>query len=61
VKDYLSSKGYMYKDIDVSKNSAGLRDMIGKTGLQSVPQIWINNQPVVGFDRAKIDRLLQAK
>ncbi len=59
VKDYLKAKGFVYKDIDVSKDSAGLRDMIRKTGQQSVPQLWINNQPVVGFDRAKIDRLLQ--
>jgi glutaredoxin len=29
-----------------------------KTGQQGVPQMWIDNQPVVGFDQAKIDRLL---
>jgi glutaredoxin len=58
VKDYLRSKGFNYKDIDVSRDDAGLRDMIRKTGQQSVPQLWINNQPVVGFDRSKIDRLL---
>ncbi|HNQ43054.1 MAG TPA: glutaredoxin domain-containing protein [Candidatus Cloacimonadota bacterium] len=59
VKDYLKSKGLTYKDIDVSKNSAALNDMIKKTGQQGVPQIWINNHPVVGFDRAKIDRLIE--
>lgn len=58
VKDYLRSKGFNYKDIDVSRDDAGLRDMIRKTGQQSVPQLWINNQPAVGFDRSKIDRLL---
>jgi len=59
VKEYLRSKGLTYKDIDVSKDSAALQDMIKKTGQQGVPQIWINNHPVVGFDRAKIDRLLE--
>ncbi len=59
VKEYLRSKGLTYKDIDVSKDSAALQDMIKKTGQQGVPQIWINNHPVVGFDRTKIDRLLE--
>ncbi|GAB1468642.1 glutaredoxin family protein [Candidatus Cloacimonadota bacterium] len=58
VKDYLKQKNKQFKDIDVSKDAAGLRDMIRKTGQQGVPQIWINNVPVVGFDRDKIDRLL---
>ncbi len=58
VKDYLKQKGQNFKDIDVSKDLAAQRDMIRKTGQQGVPQLWINNVPVVGFDREKIDRLL---
>lgn len=61
LKDYLKNNGLEYKDIDVSKNSAALADMIRKTGQQGVPQMWVNNHPVVGFDRAKIDRLLGLK
>jgi len=45
--------------VDVSKNAKAARDMVRKTGQQGVPQIWINNHPVVGFDQAKIDRLLR--
>ncbi|HOH46926.1 MAG TPA: glutaredoxin domain-containing protein [Candidatus Cloacimonadota bacterium] len=59
LKDYLRQNGFTYRDVDVSKDDTGLRDMIRKTGQQGVPQLWINNQPVVGFDRAKIDRLLE--
>lgn len=61
LKDYLKSNGFTYKDIDVSRNEAALRDMVKKTGQQGVPQMWINNYPVVGFDKAKIDRLLEIK
>ena len=32
--------------------------MIRKSGQEAVPQIWINNIPVVGFDLEKINRLL---
>ncbi len=58
VKDYLKKNGLIYKDIDVSRDLAAQRDMIRKSGQQGVPQLWINNNPVVGFDRDKIDRLL---
>ncbi len=58
VKQYLRNNGFAYKDVDVSKDDRALADMIRKTGQQGVPQVWINNHPVVGFDRAKIDQLL---
>jgi len=61
VKDYLKKQGQTFKDIDVSKDLAAQRDMIRKSGQQGVPQLWINNTPVVGFDREKIDRLLNLK
>ena len=59
VKDYLSSHGFSFKYLDVSKNEQALRDMQRKTGQMGVPQIWINNTAVVGFDKEKLIRLLQ--
>ncbi|HCM15753.1 MAG: glutaredoxin domain-containing protein [Candidatus Cloacimonadales bacterium] len=61
LKSYLKSNGFTYKDIDVSRDSKALADMIRKTGQQGVPQSWINNQAVIGFDKAKIDKLLGIK
>ncbi|MCB5271936.1 MAG: NrdH-redoxin [Candidatus Cloacimonetes bacterium] len=61
IKEYLKSNGFTYKEIDVSRDGAARADMIRKTGQEGVPQTWINNQPVVGFDRAKLDRLLEIK
>lgn len=58
LKSYLRAKGVRFVDVDVSKDAKAARDMVRKTGQQGVPQMWINNQPVVGFDQAKIDRLL---
>lgn len=58
LKEYLKAQGFTYKDIDVSRDDAALRDMVRKSGQQSVPQVWIDNKPVVGFDRDKIGRLL---
>ena len=61
VKQYIQSKGYSYKYIDVSRDEKALRDMVSKTGQQGVPQIWIDNYPIVGFDRNKIDQKLDSK
>ncbi len=61
VKTYLRQKGFKFKDIDVSKDTRAARDMVRKTGQQGVPQLWIDNYPIVGFDKAKIDRMLNIK
>lgn len=61
IKDYLKQNGFSFKEIDVSRDSRALADMVRKTGQQGVPQTWINNQAVVGFDKAKLDRLLNIK
>ena len=61
LKNYLRENKIRFKDIDVSRDMQAARDMVRKTGQQGVPQIWINNYPVVGFDKAKIDRLLGLK
>ncbi len=58
VKRYLKEKGVSFKEVDVSKNATAARDMVNKTGQQGVPQLWINNRPIVGFDRPKINKML---
>jgi len=47
--------------VDVSQDARALDVMQRKTGQMGVPQVWINNTAVVGFDRVKIDQLLQRK
>lgn len=57
-KDYLSSKGIAYKNIDVSEDAAAREEMVKISGQMGVPVIVIDNQVVVGFDKDKIDALL---
>ncbi len=57
-KRYLRQRGIRFTDVDVSRDSRAARDMVRISGQQGVPVITINGRPVVGFDRAKIDRLL---
>jgi glutaredoxin-like YruB-family protein len=59
LKSYLKENKIRFTDVDVSRDAKAAQDMVKKTRRQGVPQMWINNVPVVGFDKQKIDRLLE--
>ena len=46
---------------DVQPDARALDVMQRKSGQMGVPQLWINGKAVVGFDRLKIDQLLNIK
>jgi len=58
IKKYLDEKNVKYRDIDVSKNQKAAEEMVKRSGQQGVPQTDINGQIVIGFDRIKINKLL---
>ncbi len=57
-KGYLTEKKVAFEDIDVSKSQEQAMAMYQKSGQMGVPQLWIDDQVVVGFDKASIDHLL---
>jgi glutaredoxin 3 len=61
VKQHLKKNNIRYKEIDVTKDDRAARDMVRKTGQQGVPVTLINNRPIVGFDKEKINRLLNIR
>lgn len=61
VKDYLKEKKVKFTDIDVAEDRAMAMEMIKKSGQRGVPVIEIDNEIVIGFDKAKIDSLLGIK
>ena len=60
-KRYFREKGIRFTDVDVSRDAAAARDMQRRTGQMGVPVILINNRPIVGFDKPKINRMLNIK
>jgi glutaredoxin-like YruB-family protein len=60
-KRYFREQNIRFTDVDVSRDQSAARDMLRKTGQMGVPVILINNQPIVGFDKPKIQRLLNLK
>lgn len=57
-KNYLTEKNIPYEDIDVSADPAKAREMIQKSGQRGVPVLDINGNIVVGFDKNRIDELI---
>ena len=57
-KRYFREKRIRFTDVDVSRDHKAAMDMKRKTGQTGVPVILINNRPIVGFDKSKINRML---
>jgi len=57
-KRYFKENGIRFREIDISRNEAAAMDIQRKTGQTGVPVIFINNRPIVGFDKIKINKML---
>lgn len=58
LKSYLRKNSIIFRDIDVSKNESEAKSMVQRSGQQGVPQSVINGEIVVGFDKNRINKLL---
>ena len=59
-KAYLRRRGVRFRDIDISRDQHAAERLVRRSGQMAVPQIDIDGHLVVGFDQAKIDRLLSS-
>lgn len=59
IKRHLDQNGIKYREIDVSKDQKAAEAMVRKSGKQGVPQTDINGQMIVGFDKNRINTLLE--
>lgn len=57
-KDYLKSKKVSFEDVDVSIDQVQATAMVERSGEMGVPQLWIGDQIVIGFNKPVIDELL---
>ena len=60
VKQYLKEKRFRFREVDVERDPEGAREL-KRRNIMGVPVVLINNQPIVGFDKAKINKLLGIK
>lgn len=66
-KNLLKHKGVPFEEVDVGNDDALREKMIEESGRRTVPQIFINDRPIGGFDElyaldqdGELDRILAA-
>lgn len=57
-KAYLDEKGIAFEGVDVSSDANAQKEMIDKSGQMGVPVLDIDGKIVIGFDKEKIDEIL---
>ena len=58
VKEYLSQKNVVYTEYDVAKDKDKAREMVEKSKQMGVPVVMIDDDIVVGFNQAQLEKLL---
>lgn len=59
IKTHLKKHGIRYTELDVSRDQNAAAEMQRKSGQMGVPQTDINGEMIVGFDKTRINRLLE--
>ncbi len=59
VKQYLEERDIPYIEIDVSQDQQAALEMIEKSGQMGVPVVEIDGEIVIGFDKERLDYLLE--
>jgi glutaredoxin 3 len=61
VKAFLTENKVKFSDKDVGSDTKAAQEMIKKSGQQGVPVTEVDGNIVVGFDEAKLKKLLNLK
>ena len=59
IKTHLRKHGIRYRELDVSRDQNAAAEMQRRSGQMGVPQTDINGEMIVGFDKTRINRLLE--
>ena len=60
-KEYFRRQGVEYKEIDVREDQDAAQALMQRTGEYGVPQIEINGNMIIGFNKEAIDKELNLK
>lgn len=60
-KDFFNERGFKYNEKDVQDNPENLQEMISLSNQMGVPVIKIDNEIIMGFDRARLEEILEDK
>jgi glutaredoxin len=57
-KEFLSQKGYIFTEYDVTRDRRALDEMVKISGARSVPVIAACNEIMIGFDKNRLEEML---
>lgn len=57
-KAYLAQKAIPYREVDITRDRRGLREMVLMTGRHAVPVLRVGEHAMVGWDVREFERLL---
>ena len=57
-KEFFKEHNVQYNEYDVASDLEKRKEMIEKSGQMGVPVIFVDNEMVVGFNKAKLQQLL---
>ena len=58
MKEYLSQKNVAYSEYDVAQDKDKAREMVEKSKQMGVPVVMVDDDIVVGFNQAELEKLL---
>lgn len=58
VKRYLKQNNVEFENIDLTKHQKWINKMVARSGQMGVPQLWIDDQVIVGFNVPAINQAL---
>ena len=58
MKEYLSQKKVAYTEYDVAQDKDKAREMVEKSKQMGVPVVMVDDDIVVGFNQAELEKLL---
>ena len=59
MKEFLSQRGIPHTVLNIERDESAARELV-ELGFRSAPVTVIDGQPVVGFDRERLEELLAA-
>lgn len=59
IKDWLDENGYDYEEFNVAEDKEKAKEMIQRTGKRGVPQTFIGDTEVIGFQPNKIQEAIE--
>lgn len=61
LKNWLDEQGYEYTDYNVNENQEKAKEMIERTRQRGVPQTFIGDEEVIGFQPEKIKEIVEGE